>query len=245
MLLTIESLSARYGSVTAVRDSSITVNEGELVALLGPNGAGKTTTLSCVMGTVPAAAGAVRFDGRDITSLSPEDTVRAGVVLCPEGRRILGTLTVRENLELGAAFRKDRRQVSQDLDKVLERFPILATRAGQSAGTLSGGEAQQLAFARALLAKPRVLMLDEPTLGLAPQLVDQVFAVIDELRQEGLTILLVDQNATRCLEAADRTYVMRQGSIVVEGTAEQVGGAAGLAAAYLGPAAEAEVGQAS
>src|SRR5690606_34911075 len=206
-----DGLTARYGPVVAVRDLSLEVTEGQVVALLGPNGAGKTTTLSAVMGLVPPAAGQVHFEDRDLTPLGPEDTVRAGIALAPEGRRILRTLTVLENLELGATFRTDRAAVARDLDGLLQRFPVLGDRRTQLAGTLSGGEAQQLAIARALMARPRLLLLDEPTLGLAPQLVDRVFEIVEELRREGLTVVLVDQNATRVMTLADRTYVLRQG----------------------------------
>jgi branched-chain amino acid transport system ATP-binding protein len=233
-MLRVDGLTARYGPVVAVRDLSLEVTEGQVVALLGPNGAGKTTTLSAVMGLVPPAAGQVHFEDRDLTALGPEDTVRAGIALAPEGRRILRTLTVLENLELGATFRTDRAAVARDLDGLLQRFPVLGDRRTQLAGTLSGGEAQQLAIARALMARPRLLLLDEPTLGLAPQLVDRVFEIVEELRREGLTVVLVDQNATRAMTLADRTYVLRQGQVVTSGTSAEIGGAEGLAEAYLG-----------
>jgi branched-chain amino acid transport system ATP-binding protein len=233
-MLWVDGLTARYGPVVAVRDLTWEVGEGQVVALLGPNGAGKTTTLSAVMGLVSPAAGHIVFEGTDVTRLGPEDTVRAGIALAPEGRRILRTLTVLENLTLGATFRADKAQVRKDLEELLERFPVLGDRRSQLAGTLSGGEAQQLAIARALMAKPRLLLLDEPTLGLAPQLVDQVFGVVEDLCREGLTVVLVDQNATRAMTLADRTYVLRQGQVVAEGTAADIGGAEGLAEAYLG-----------
>ncbi len=233
-MLTLEGITARYGPITAARNVSLSVAESETIALLGANGAGKSTTLSCIMGLLAPAEGRITFEGKDITKLSPEDTVRAGIALCPEGRRILRSLTVQDNLMLGATARRDKREVAADRDRMLERFPVLGQRATQLAGTLSGGEAQQLAIARALMARPRLLLLDEPTLGLAPKLVDLVFEVIAELRNEGLTIVLVDQNATRAMELADRTYVLRQGQVVIEGTASEIGGAAGLADAYLG-----------
>lgn len=235
-MLTLEGLTARYGPITATRNVSLSVAESETVALLGANGAGKSTTLACIMGIVSPGEGRITFEGKDITRLPPEETVRAGIALSPEGRRILRSLTVQENLMLGASARRDKREIVTDRDRMFDKFPVLGSRSSQLAGTLSGGEAQQLAIARALMARPRLLLLDEPTLGLAPRLVDLVFDVVAELRSEGLTIVLVDQNATRAMELADRTYVLRQGEIVTEGTAAEIGGAAGLAEAYLGGA---------
>lgn len=240
-MLQLEGLTARYGPITAARNVSLSVAEGETVALLGANGAGKTTTLSCIMGVVAPSEGRITFEGRDITRMSPEDTVRAGIALCPEGRRILRSLTVLENLMLGASVRKDKKAIAADLELMLQKFSVLGERVSQLAGTLSGGEAQQLAIARALMAKPRLLLLDEPTLGLAPMLVDLVFEVVGDLRRDGLTIVLVDQNATRAMELADRSYVLRQGQVVLAGTASEIGGASGLADAYLGSAAASEV----
>lgn len=233
-MLQLDGVTARYGPITAARNVSFDVAEGELVALLGANGAGKTTALSCIMGVVAPGEGRITFEGQDITRLSPEDTVRKGIALCPEGRRILRSLTVHENLMLGATARKDKREIAADLDRMLDKFAVLGERSSQLAGTLSGGEAQQLAIARSLMARPRLLLLDEPTLGLAPRLVDLVFEVIGDLRKEGLTIVLVDQNATRAMNLSDRTYVLRQGQVVLSGTADEIGGAAGLANAYLG-----------
>lgn len=233
-MLELHGLTANYGPITAVRNLTLTVQPGELVALLGANGAGKTTTLGCVMGLVPPSSGSIRFEGRDITRLSPEETVRSGISISPEGRHILRGLTVLENLMLGATPRKDRSAVAEDLENMFEKFPVLKERSGQQAGTLSGGEAQQLAIARALMAAPRLLLLDEPTLGLAPQIVDRVFEVIVSLKESGLTTLLVDQNATRSMQISDRTYVLRQGELVAHGTAEEIGGPEGLTRAYLG-----------
>lgn len=235
-MLEIDSLHVSYGAIRAVRDVSLVVEEGEFVVLLGPNGAGKSTTLSAVMGTVRPASGRVTFLGSDITGKRPEDIVRDGLVLTPEGRRILGSMSVKENLLLAGAIRPDRKQMLSDLDGFLERFPVLGRRSASAAGTLSGGEAQQLAIARSLMARPRLLMLDEPTLGLAPLVVDQIFDVVNELVQEGLTILMVEQNAVRALEAADRGYVMRTGQIVASGSASELGGAEGLVSSYLGVA---------
>ena len=233
-MLRIDHLNVRYGAIRAVRDVSLEVDEGEFVVLLGPNGAGKSSTLSAVVGLVKPASGSVQFLGSAITGLPPEDVVRLGLGLTPEGRRILAGMTVRENLVLAGAIRKDRKAVATDLDTYLERFPILGARADSPAGTLSGGEAQQLAIARSLMAAPRLLMLDEPTLGLAPKVVDQIFDIVAELVREGLTILMVEQNAVRALKAADRGYVMRTGEIVASGTAEELGGGEGLLSSYLG-----------
>ena len=241
-MLQLDGVTARYGPITAARNVSLDVAEGELVALLGANGAGKTTTLSCIMGVVVPGEGRITFEGQDITRLSPEDTVRKGIALCPEGRRILRSLTVHENLMLGATARKDKREIAADLERMLDKFAVLGQRSSQLAGTLSGGEAQQLAIARSLMARPRLLLLDEPTLGLAPKLVDLVFEVIGDLRKEGLTIVFVDQNATRAMDLSDRTYVLRQGQVVLSGTADEIGGAVGLADAYLGSVAASEPG---
>lgn len=233
-MLRIDSLHVAYGAIRAVRDVSLTVEEGEFVVLLGPNGAGKSSTLAAVMGILRPTSGTVRFLGRDITGLRSEDIVRSGLVLTPEGRRILATLTVRENLLLAGAIRPDRKEMHDDIDRFLQRFPVLGRRAESPAGTLSGGEAQQLAIARSLMGRPKLLLLDEPTLGLAPLVVDQIFDIVGELVREGLTILMVEQNAVRALEAADRGYVMRSGEMVAAGSAEALGGAEGLVSSYLG-----------
>lgn len=233
-MLQIESLVVRYGGIQAVRGISLEVQEGELVALLGPNGAGKSSTLNACAGLVKPASGRIVFDGREIQGMAPEDVVRLGLALTPEGRRILTALTVRENLTLAGAIRPDRKEMLADLDRMLERFPILGEREGLPAGTLSGGEAQQLAIARSLMSAPRLLLLDEPTLGLAPKVVDQVFGIVEQLRKEGITVLMVEQNAVRALEIADRAYVMRTGTIVGAGTSEELGDAEGLITSYLG-----------
>ena len=230
----IDSLHVSYGAIRAVRSVSLTVEEGEFVVLLGPNGAGKSSTLSAVMGLLKPSSGTVSFLGRDITGQPTEDIVRSGLVLTPEGRRILATLTVRENLLLAGAIRPDRKTMHADLERLLERFPVLGRRTGSPAGTLSGGEAQQLAIARSLMARPKLLLLDEPTLGLAPMVVDQIFEIVAELVAEGLTILMVEQNAVRAIEAADRGYVMRSGEIVASGSAAELGGAQGLVTSYMG-----------
>jgi branched-chain amino acid transport system ATP-binding protein len=233
-MLQIDSLHVSYGAIRAVRSVSLTVEEGEFVVLLGPNGAGKSSTLAAVMGLLKPSSGTVAFLGRDITGQQTEAIVRSGLVLTPEGRRILATLTVRENLLLAGAIRPDRKAMHADLERLLERFPVLGRRTGSAAGTLSGGEAQQLAIARSLMARPKLLLLDEPTLGLAPMVVDQIFEIVAELVAEGLTILMVEQNAVRAIEAADRGYVMRSGEIVASGSAADLGGAQGLVTSYLG-----------
>ena len=236
-LLEVAGLVVRYGAITAVKNIDLTVGPGELVALVGPNGAGKTSTLSVICGLQRCASGTVTVDGTSITGLVPEDVIRHGVALVPEGRNIFVSLTVEENLLLGATIRKDKRAVRADIELELDRFPILRQRLRQPAGYLSGGEQQQLAIARALLSRPRLLLLDEPSLGLAPQLVDLVFDTIASLRAAGATILLVEQNAMRAIELADRSYVMRTGRIVRTGTTEQLGGGVDLASEYLGPEA--------
>lgn len=233
-MLEVDDLEVRYGGITAVREVSLQVEEGEIVALLGPNGAGKSSTLGAIMGLVRPTDGRIRFRGADISRLQTEQIVRKGVALTPEGRRILTQLTVRENLSLAASGRRRRGNVQADLETILDRFPILRERLDTSAGTLSGGQAQQLAIARSLMSAPQLLLLDEPTLGLAPLIVDLIFDTIAELRNNGLTVLVVEQNAMRALEIADRAYVMRTGSIVAAGTSDDLGGGAGLASAYLG-----------
>jgi branched-chain amino acid transport system ATP-binding protein len=212
-MLRLDDVHVRYGPVAAVRGASLTVEEGEIVGLIGPNGAGKTTTLSAVAGLVPVAAGTISFEGKPLRGLSPDDIVRRGVSLVPEGRRIFATLTVEENLKVGLSARKDRAAARQDFERMLELFPVLERYLRATAGHLSGGEQQQLAIARSLLTKPRLLLVDEPSLGLAPLVVDLVFDTLRDLREGGLTILLVEQNALRTLELANRSYVLRQGEI--------------------------------
>jgi branched-chain amino acid transport system ATP-binding protein len=215
-MLTVEGLTARYGAVVALRDVSVHVGEGELVALVGPNGAGKTTLLNAVAGIVRPAGGRVLLDGTDVTGAEPARLVRAGLALVPEHRRIFNDLSVGENLQLAGvtAAKRDRRR---RLDEVRERFPVLADRWSTAAGYLSGGEAQQLAVARALMSDPRIVLLDEPTLGLAPIMVDVVFELLADLRSRGRTIFVVEQNARRALEIADRGYLLRTGRIALEG----------------------------
>lgn len=233
-LLKIEGLVVRYGGTRAVRDLSLRVEAGESVAVIGPNGAGKTTTLKAICGTVKADSGDVILDGISILGKPPESIVSLGLVMVPEGRRIFGSLTVAENLRLGTAARLPGNAVQQDLEKELERFPVLRRYFKTPAGRLSGGEQQQLAIARALVARPRLLLLDEPSLGLAPMMVDLVFETLAELREEDITILLVEQNATAAVEFAHRSYVIRSGQVAASGTAEQLGDPARLANLYLG-----------
>jgi branched-chain amino acid transport system ATP-binding protein len=231
MLLAVDGLTVRYGPVEAVRSATLHVEQGETVALVGPNGAGKTTFLSAVVGLLSPATGSVAFDGRDITGMRTEAIVRLGIGLVPEHRRLFRNLTVRENLEIAATGRDGE---AKDRERLLERFPILRQRSDQLAGYLSGGEAQQLAIARALVARPRLLLLDEPSLGLAPLIVDEVFGLIAELREQGTTILLVEQNAYHALEVADRAYVMRTGELEGGGPADALLDEQELLRAYLG-----------
>lgn len=215
--LTIEDLSVRYGQITAVREVSLHVEQGEFVAIVGPNGAGKTSLLKVIAGALPAAGGRLWFDGEDVTGRPPEDLLRRGIALVPEERRIFATLTVRENLALGATVRTDRAAVTADLRHILDLFPVLERFLDRHAGLLSGGEQQQLAIARALLSAPRLLVLDEPSLGLAPKMVALVFSVLERLRADGITILLVEQRVRQATAIADRSYVMRNGAIVAGG----------------------------
>jgi branched-chain amino acid transport system ATP-binding protein len=212
-MLELDRVSVRYRSTRAMREASLVVQRGEIVALLGANCAGKSTTLKAIMGLVPLASGDVRFDGVSIAGQAPEAIVRRGISLVPEGRQILQTLTVEENLALGELGRSSRATHEWTRERVLERFPALRDRLPESAGALSGGQQQQLAIARALVADPRLLMLDEPTFGLAPRVIDGLFESLIGLRAEGVTVLLVEQNAVRALGIADRAYVMAQGSV--------------------------------
>ena len=220
-MLDISNLTTRYGSISALRDASLTVAAGEVVGLIGPNGAGKTTLLGSIAGLLEPHSGTVTFDGVDITGAPPEQLLRAGLALVPEHRRIFVDLTVEENLRIGGVTLPSSERAPL-LDEVAERFPVLRDKWTTSAGFLSGGEAQQLAIARALMSRPRLLMMDEPSLGLAPVLVDVVFDLIDALRDSGTTLLIVEQNATRMLEVADRAYVLRSGEVVASGTGSEL-----------------------
>jgi branched-chain amino acid transport system ATP-binding protein len=233
-LLELQGLVVRYGAVTAVRGLDLQVRSGELVALLGANGAGKSTTLRAISSLVPVAGGRVLWQGVERTGCRTETTVRLGIGHCPEGRRVLARQTVASNLELGAWLRRDRAGIAADLERCYGLFPRLAERRQQLAGNLSGGEQQMLAIARALMGRPSLLLLDEPSLGLAPKLVAEVMAALAALHSDGLSMLLVEQNATAALEIADRGVVLEGGSISLEGSADALLADEGLRASYLG-----------
>jgi branched-chain amino acid transport system ATP-binding protein len=233
-LLSVSDLVVRYGAITALRGVDLDVSAGEIVALVGPNGAGKTSLLSAIAGIVRPAAGSIIFGGQPLARVALEDVVSHGVALVPEGRHIFGSLTVAENLGLGATVRRDAASVAADIERYFETFPILGKRRNQPAGQLSGGEQQQLAIARALLSRPRLLMLDEPSLGLAPAIVDQVYVLLRQIREDGITILLVEQNAERAFAVADRVSVMSLGEIVLRGTPAELAADARFDAAYFG-----------
>ena len=233
-LLTVDNLSVFYGSIQALRSVSLRVEEGEVVTLIGANGAGKSTTLRAVSGLLQPKNGTITFDGRMIRDWPPHRIVGNGLVHVPEGRKIFANLTVDENLQLGGFSRKDRTALRSDRERALELFPRLRERLRQQAGTLSGGEQQMLAIARALVARPRLLMLDEPSLGLAPQLVRSIFQVIREINREGTTILLVEQNANMALHVAHRAYVIEVGEIRLEGPAAELAASDDIRKAYLG-----------
>ena len=231
-LLRLEGLTVDYGPVRAVHGLDLTVAAGELVALLGPNGAGKSSTIGAITGLVPSG-GKVIFGGQDISRLPAEARVERGIAISPEGRHVFVNLTVAENLRLGAAVRKDPSGVAEDMEKFMELFPVLAERREQPAGTLSGGEQQMLAIARALMSRPKLLLLDEPSLGLAPMIVARIFDFIGKLKAEGMTILLVEQNAAQAMRVADRIYVLSTGDVSWSGPASALAGS-DVMALYLG-----------
>ena len=233
-LLELRDLVVRYGSITALQGINIAVHGGELVALLGSNGAGKSTTLRAASRLLPLAQGSILWHGGDLGRVSTERTVKLGLSHCPEGRRVLGRQSVKDNLELGAWLRKDRAGIKADIDRCYGLFPRLAERRNQLAGSLSGGEQQMLAIARSLMARPTLLMLDEPSLGLAPKLVAEVMTTLRQLNQDGLTILLVEQNANAALAIAHRAYVLEAGRISLEGNAQDLRSDDKLRASYLG-----------
>ena len=234
-LLSVEDITVTYGAVAAIRGVNLSVRAGEVVALLGANGAGKSSMLRSISGIVRPRAGCIRLDATVISRLPPARIVRLGIGHCPEGRRIFGSLTAAENLRLGAAARDDRAAVAEDRERMLALFPILRERQQQPAGTLSGGEQQMLALARALMARPRLLLLDEPSLGLAPLLVQQIFRRLAELKAAGTTMLLVEQNIAVALDLADRAYVLRTGEVSLEGSAAELkANYERVAEAYLG-----------
>lgn len=233
-MLVLHEMHVRYGAIAALRGVSLHVEQGEIVGLIGVNGAGKSTTLMTIAGVLQPRSGTIVFRGESIAGSPPEDIVRKGIALIPEGRRIFPGLTVEENLRLGASIRSDRAAIQRDLDEMCERFPVLADRLHQAAGTLSGGEQQQLAIARGLMSRPTLLMLDEPSLGLAPQLVEEMFQMVAQLHRTGVTILLVEQNVERTLDIAGRVYLLNTGEVEFEGTASELRERVDFASAYLG-----------
>jgi branched-chain amino acid transport system ATP-binding protein len=236
MLLEIEDLSLLYGRIQALHGISLHVNEGEIVALIGANGAGKSTTMRAISGIRPVSGGVIRFNGEDITKLRADLRVRRGLCQAPEGRGIFPGMTVLENLDMGAYTRKDKAGVAADLERVLGLFPRLAERRKQAGGTLSGGEQQMLAVGRALMSRPKLLLLDEPSMGLAPMLIQQIFTIITEINAQGTTVLVVEQNAQQALTRAHRAYVLETGRIVKSGTGMELLNDPAVKDAYLGVA---------
>lgn len=233
-LLELRALEVAYGGIRAVRGVNLVVNEGELVCLIGANGAGKSSTLRAICGLVPVAGGEVRYRGAPIQGRRPHELVRDGLVMVPEGRGIFGQLTIEENLAMGAYVRRDAEGVRADMDRVFEQFPRLAERRKQAAGTLSGGEQQMVALGRAMIARPKLLLLDEPSMGLAPLMVEKVFEVVRAIAAEGVTILLIEQNARLALEHSKRGYVMESGELTLSGDARSLLHDPKVRAAYLG-----------
>jgi branched-chain amino acid transport system ATP-binding protein len=238
MLLELEDVGVHYGRIEALRGISLTVAEGEIVALIGANGAGKSTTMRAISGIRPVSGGSIRFDGKDITKLRADLRVVAGISQAPEGRGIFPGMTVMENLDMGAYARKDRRTpaLREDVDRVLGLFPRLAERRTQAGGTMSGGEQQMLAIGRALMARPKLLLLDEPSMGLAPMLIQQIFTIVTEINAQGTTILVVEQNAQQALSRAHRAYIMETGTITKTGTGAELLADPAVKDAYLGVA---------
>lgn len=233
ILLEIRDLRVIYGDIMALKGISLKVNQGEIVAMIGPNGAGKSTTMNAISGLVKPAAGDIVYKGQCIKGLPPEKIVEKGIALVPEGRHIFTTLTVEQNLLVGASVRRDKAEVKRDIEEILERFPILKDRYRGSAGKLSGGEQQQLSIARALVSRPSIILCDEPSLGLSPNMTETVFDILGQLRREGKTILLVEQSAAQTLEIADLSYILRAGEIALKGRREEIS-TADLKDAYFG-----------
>ncbi len=233
-MLTVEGLECRYGKVAAVRGLSLEVARGELVSLIGANGAGKTTTLKAISGVLAPSAGRIVFNGQDITRASARRVLALGIAHCPEGRRVFPYMTVRENLEMGCYLRTDKAGIEADLERLYERFPILHERRAQAAGTLSGGEQQMLAISRALMSRPKLVMFDEPSLGLAPNVVERTFDIIQQIRAQGVTVIMVEQNALAALELSDRAYVLEQGRVSLAGTGRALLDDPYVRKAYLG-----------
>jgi branched-chain amino acid transport system ATP-binding protein len=233
-VLKLDDITVRYGATTGVDRLSINVHEGELVTLIGANGAGKSTTLRAIGGLEPLASGRITFDGHQISGASTPKIIDRGIAHCPEGRRVFPQLTVRENMEMGAYRRRDRVRMRDDMERMFDRFPRLRERVGQAAGTLSGGEQQMLAIARALMSRPRLVMFDEPSLGLAPNFVEAIFQLVADIRADGVTVLMVEQNAYAALEMCDRSYLLETGRVVAAGSATEMLANSDIRKAYLG-----------
>lgn len=233
-MLKVTDLTVHYGAIQALRGISFDVNEGEVITLIGSNGAGKTTTLHSVSNIIKKTSGKVEFLGNDITNVSADNIVKTGLIQVPEGRRVFANMSVKENLEMGAYTRKDKAGIKTDIEKVYELFPRLKERIKQLSGTLSGGEQQMLAMGRALMSNPKLLLLDEPSMGLAPILVDEIFSIIQEINKTGTTILLVEQNAYKALSIADRAYILETGTIIKSGKASDLINDDAVKSAYLG-----------
>lgn len=233
-MLELKGVVSGYGNITALKSIDLSVPEGKIVSLIGANGAGKSTTMRTIMGLVKAREGSISLLGQDLTKLKTHEIVKAGISLVPEGRQILQDMTVYENLEMGAYIRRDKAGIEEDIKKVFKRFPILDERSYQLGGTLSGGQQQMLAIGRALMARPKLLLLDEPSMGLAPLVVNEIFEVIKEISQEGTTVLVVEQNVRQALKIADYAYVLETGKMVLDGSAEDVRHDPRVMEAYLG-----------
>jgi branched-chain amino acid transport system ATP-binding protein len=233
-MLEVRGLACRYGKVSVLKGVSIEVRQGELISLIGANGAGKTTTLRAISGLVPPVGGQIVFEGADITRLPARRILAMGIAHCPEGRRVFPYMTVQENLEMGCYLRSDRGRVAEDTDRILSRFPVLAERRSQPAGTLSGGEQQMLAIGRALMSRPKLMLFDEPSLGLAPTMVERTFEIVMEIRSAGTTVLMVEQNAYAALEMCDRSYVLESGEVTLQGSGPELLGNPHVRQAYLG-----------
>ena len=233
-MLVVENLYVNYGAIKALKDVSCHVEQGEIVALIGANGAGKTTILNTISSIVPAAAGKVIFQGEDITRTAPHEIVKKGISQVPEGRRVFANMSVLENLEMGSYIRSDKKGIQQEMEYIFELFPRLAERKKQLSKTLSGGEQQMLAMGRSLMSRPRLLLLDEPSMGLAPMLVEKIFEIIQKINKEGTTIMLVEQNANMALSVAHRAYVLETGEVVLQGAATELAANPEVRKAYLG-----------
>ncbi|MCD2434391.1 ABC transporter ATP-binding protein [Acidaminococcus sp. NSJ-142] len=233
-MLKVEHLDVFYGAIHAVKDVSLEVGDGQIVTLIGSNGAGKSTTLHTISGLIKPKNGSIEYDGHEIVGVPAHKLVGQGLVQVPEGRHVFSNMTVMENLDMGAYLRSDKDGIAQDKEKVFAKFPRLKERVGQMAGTLSGGEQQMLAMGRALMSRPKLLILDEPSMGLAPLLVREIFAIIKEINEEGTTVLLVEQNANMALSIADRAYVLETGRVVLSGTAAELAASEAVQKAYLG-----------